>query len=187
MASRWCRLYRGTPAELAMEDAVAALGVPYRNNFPGFMYGTRSFPDLYLPTLALVIEVDDPSHNKADKIIADAERTEALELAWGVRVVRCTNDEALEDARGTLKRLLSSVGLWPLPSRLPSLRQSLPQSRKAPQAVRRASRSAATKARRRGSSVRRPAGPATRTRRAGRSRRPQSPSLTHPPTPTPSA
>lgn len=156
MHMRWGRLYRGTPAEIAMEDAIAELGVPYRNNFPGFLYGVRSFPDFYLPTLQLVIEVDDPSHNKAEKVVADRERTESLTAAWGVRVVRCTNKEALEDARGALRGMLGSVGMWPLPNRRPALRASLPEAKKAPQKVKRAAKSAALQAKRRGSSQRPP-------------------------------
>lgn len=124
MAARWARLYRGTPAEIALEDAVAALGVPYRNQYPGFLYGLPYFPDFFLPTLGLVIEVDDKSHNEVDKRAADAERTEVL-AARGWRVVRCTNREALEDPKGTVKRMLLSEGLWPVP-RTPKLSECLP-------------------------------------------------------------
>ncbi len=147
MALRWGRLYRGTPAELVLEDAIAAVGVPYRTQFPGYLYGLRYFPDFYLPTLKLVIEVDDRSHLKADKMLADAERTAALEeLGW--QVVRCTNDEALEDPIGTVKRLLRQAGYDPLPPRLPSLASSLPVPKKAPQKNRRESLSEARAAKR---------------------------------------
>lgn len=148
MAVRWCRLYRGTAAELALEDAIAALGVPYRNQFPGFLYGVRYFTDFYLPTLGLVIEVDDPSHEKAEKIEADAERTADLERAWGVAVVRCTNQEALEDPHGTVRRLLREAELWPLPTRTPPIRTRLPESKKAPQKIKREAKSAALRAKR---------------------------------------
>lgn len=136
MSMRWGKLYKGTPAELSIEDAVAELGVPYRTQFPGFLYGFRFFPDFLLPTLRLVIEVDDKSHNKTDKMLADADRTERLEeMGW--RVVRCTNEEALNDPRGTVRAMLGSVGLWPLPARRPLLVDSLPSPRKAPQKERR--------------------------------------------------
>lgn len=138
MHVRWGRLYQGTAAELAIEDAIAALGVPYRNNFPGFKYGVRFFPDFYLPTLKLVIEVDDRSHRDPVKMAEDELRTRALRAAWGVRVVRCTNEEALSDPHGTVRALLGSVGLWPLPSHRPPLAEALPPLRKAPQKERRA-------------------------------------------------
>lgn len=138
-----------------MEEAVARLGVPYRNNYPGFLYGVRSFPDFLLPTLGLVIEVDDPSHSRAEKVEADAERTELLAAAWGVRVVRCTNDEALADADGALRGMLRSIGLWPLPSYRPALRDALPQTKKCPQKTKREAKSAARQARRQGSPGRR--------------------------------
>jgi very-short-patch-repair endonuclease len=140
MAMRWSRLYAGTAAELALEDAVAELGVPYRTQFPGFKYGVRFFPDFYLPTLRLVLEVDDRSHQDPEKQLADAERTRALRDAWGVQVARCTNEEALNDPRGAVRAMLSSVGLWPLPKHLPRLARALPALRKTPQKERRAAR-----------------------------------------------
>lgn len=147
MALRWGRLYRGTPAEQSLEDAVAALGVPYRTQFPGYLYGFRYFPDFLLPTLNLVIEVDDKSHLKAEKIAADAERTAALaELGW--KVVRCTNDEALEDPHGTVKRLMREAGFAELPNRTPTLASSLPVPKKAPQKNRRESLAEARDAKR---------------------------------------
>lgn len=140
MSMRWGKLYRGTAAELSLEDAVASLGVPYRTQFPGYLYGFRYFPDFLLPTLGLVIEVDDPSHSKADKIEADAERTEALGRL-GFQVVRCTNDEALNDPLGTVRAMLSSVGMWP-PVGRGSVRSTLPKPGKCPQKVRREMKSA---------------------------------------------
>ena len=139
MHARWSRLYRSTPAELALEDAVAAIGVPYRGQFPGFLYGLRYFVDFLLPTLRLVIEVDDPSHNTAEKQITDAERTAALERVWGVRVVRCTNEEAIADPHGTVRRLLSEAGVWPLPARvrLQRLADNMPRAAKCPPRLRR--------------------------------------------------
>jgi very-short-patch-repair endonuclease len=137
MSMRWCRLYRGTAAEHSLEDAVAAIGVPYRTQFPGFLYGSRYFCDFYLPTLKLVIEVDDPSHKKPDKMLADAERTLILESEWGVTVVRCTNEEALNDPYGTVKRLLKQARLELTST--PTLAASLPEPKKAPQKARRES------------------------------------------------
>lgn len=148
MSVRWGRLYEGTPAELALEDAVAALGVPYRTQFPGWKYGVRSFPDFYLPTLRLVIEVDDRSHEKPEKIEADAERTASLNKAWGVKVVRCKNEEALNDPHGTVQRLLREAGMWPLPRRLPRIADALPPLRRAPQRIKREARCAALRAQR---------------------------------------
>lgn len=148
MAVRWCRLYRGTAAELSLEDAIAQLGVPYRNQFPGFLYGVRYFVDFYLPTLGLVIEVDDPSHDRSDKQIADIERTADLEDAWGVTVVRCTNADAIDNPHGTLRRLLTEAHLWPLPQRTPRLASALPEQKKAPQKARREAKSVETRRKR---------------------------------------
>ncbi len=141
MAMRWGRLYEGTPAEHALEDAVAALGVPYRVQFPGWKYGCRFFPDFVLPTLGLVIEVDDDSHNRTEKRLKDAERTEVIEEVWGWKVVRCTNNDALFRPKETVRKLLESVGLYPIPEKLPKLRAALPDLRKAPRSERRQAKS----------------------------------------------
>lgn len=126
MAGRWGKLYRdSTPAELAMEEAIATLGVPYRNQFPGYLYGFRFFPDFLLPTLRLIIEVDDESHGKKDKKIADQQRTEELN-ALGYTVVRCTNKQALTAPMETLKSLLREAGQTAL-SKKAGLREGLPQ------------------------------------------------------------
>lgn len=147
MSMRWGRLYRGTPAELALEDAVAALGVPYRTQFPGYLYGFRFFPDFLLPTLGLVIEVDDSSHRRTAKMIEDEERTEALE-AKGWRVVRCTNENALADPVGTVRAMLAEVGMWPLPEHRKRVADCLPTPKKAEKRAKREAKSAARRARR---------------------------------------
>lgn len=157
MAVRWGRLYEGTPAELALEDAVAEVGVPYRTQFPGWKYGLRCFPDFVLPTLKLVIEVDDRSHER--KREEDEERTRDIAAEWGYRVVRCTNENALSDPRGTVRALLKSVGMWPLPANLPRVRDSLPPLKRAPQRLKREAKSAARRARRQESSGRSSPGP----------------------------
>jgi very-short-patch-repair endonuclease len=109
MLQRWSKLYsQQTPAEAALEPALASLGVPYRFQHPVWVCGV--FPDFVLLNERLVIEVDDPSHRTASKRRADAERTAKLERA-GWRVIRCENDEALDDPYGTVDRLMESVGL----------------------------------------------------------------------------
>jgi very-short-patch-repair endonuclease len=152
MAPRWNRLYKGTPAEHALEDAVAAIGVPYRTQFPGFLYGFRFFPDFLLPTLKLVIEVDDSSHSRAKKRMEDEERSQVMADKFGWRVVRCTNREALDNPVGTVRALLIEAGYWPLPGNLPKLVDSLPVPGSAPRKETREARSIARR-RRRGESV----------------------------------
>jgi very-short-patch-repair endonuclease len=146
MAMRWSKLSEGTKAEIAIEDEIAALGVPYRFQFPGYKYGCRFFPDYYLPTLKLVIEIDDKSHDK--KTEADQDRSNIIFQTWGAQVVRCTNEEALNDPHGAVVRMLSSVGLWPLPAKLPRLKTALPPLRKAEKKVKREMNAAAMKAKR---------------------------------------
>lgn len=110
--SYWGRLYRGTPAELALEPAVASLGVPYRFQHPLFLWGTKIFPDYCWPTIGVVLEVDDPSHEEPEKMADDARKTAILE-EMGYVVVRCTNAEATSNPYAVVDRirpLLSRVG-----------------------------------------------------------------------------
>lgn len=146
MAMRWGKLYEGTPAEKSLEDAVAALGIPYRTQFPGYKFGCRFYPDFYLPTIKLIIEVDDKSHEK--KMLEDEERTRTMHAVWGVRVVRCTNAEALTEPYEAVERMLKSVGLWPLPEVLPTLVKSMPPLRKASKKSKRETAMSAIQARR---------------------------------------
>lgn len=120
MASRWCNLYKGTVAEKALEDALAAVGVPYRTQFPCFLFGLRYFPDFVLPTLQLVIEVDDDSHKKKTK--EDKERSDALKERYGWDVVRCTNSEAINNPAGAVERMLLDAGYWPVPEGIRGLK-----------------------------------------------------------------
>lgn len=111
LAGYWCNLYRGTPAELSIEPAIAALGLTYRTQFPCWLYCLgKSFPDFLLPTIGVILEVDDDSHDEDEKKAADAIRTAAFEKL-GYVVVRCTNEDALFDPRGTVQRLIVDAGL----------------------------------------------------------------------------
>ena len=131
----WAQLYKGTKPELAMEAAVATLGVPYRTNFPCHVYLPKidAFPDFLLPTLSLVIEVDGPEHYTPAGRRADAERTEKIEKYHGWQVVRCTNDEAEHNAADTLDRLLKQAGFNMKTDRSklgPSVAEFLPKFRR---------------------------------------------------------
>lgn len=107
--TRWAKLYsQQTPAEAALEPAIAALGVPYRFQHP--LWGLKYFPDFALIKQKIVIEVDDPSHSRPKKKREDAERTKRM-AQHGWTVVRCTNDEALNDPIGTIERLINSPEL----------------------------------------------------------------------------
>lgn len=103
--ANWDWLYsHPTKAELALEPEVAKLGIPYR-----FQHRVWNFVvDFALPTLMVAIEVDDPSHNRADKRRKDAERTEWL-VGRGWRVVRTTNAEAIADPAAALIRALGPL------------------------------------------------------------------------------
>ncbi len=123
MTMHWCKLYKGTKAEMALEPAVARLGVPYRTQFPLFLYGGRYFPDFLLPTMLLVIEVDDDSHSEPKKMAEDAERSAELKRRWNWDVIRIPNEEAISDPRGALKRALAQL---PRPMRQVPLASGLP-------------------------------------------------------------
>lgn len=150
MAMRAGLLYRGTPAELALEDAVAELGIPYRFQFPGYLYGFRYFPDFLLPTIGVVLEVDDPSHFKGDAPERDAERSDFFMREFDWVTVRCTNADALSDPRGAVARMLRESGRWP-PIRRRTVREALPSLKRCPQKERRREQAEERKAKREGS------------------------------------
>lgn len=108
MAQRWCRLYRATPAELAIEPYIAALGKTYRTQLPMFLWGGKYFPDVAIFGLAIILEIDDDSHRDPGKAAADAERTRELE-SEGWSVVRCTNVEALTTPLVVIARIQNLV------------------------------------------------------------------------------
>lgn len=119
--ARWARLYSNpTPAETALEPAIAKLGRRYRFQHP--LWGLRVFPDFVLLDDKIVIEVDDPSHRTTKKRRDDADRTDRLRSA-GWRVVRCTNEEALEDPHGTVARLLQEAEAQAQPPKKPGKKQ----------------------------------------------------------------
>lgn len=106
---KWSKLYsQPTPAESAIEPAIAALGVPYRFQHPIWALGL--FPDFVLLTERVVLEVDDDSHNTKRKRVADELRTKKLNAA-GWKVVRCTNAEALGAPYATVNRMMADAGL----------------------------------------------------------------------------
>lgn len=60
--------------------------------------------DFYCPKLRLAIEVDGDSHFEPDNIVNDKHRQQWIE-DLGIRVVRFTNNEVLEDTFGVLSSL----------------------------------------------------------------------------------
>lgn len=108
MGEYWKTLYKGTKAEHAIEPAVAALGLTYRTQYPFFLWGTKYFPDFLLPTIGVILEVDDSSHDEDEKKAADALRTTAFE-ALGYVVVRCSNAEAEHEPHETVNRLIAPL------------------------------------------------------------------------------
>lgn len=108
LLSYWAKLYNGTPAEHALEPAVAALGQPYRFQHPLWALGV--FPDFVLLGDRVALEVDDPSHATKKKRDADALRSKKLAAA-GWRVARCTNAEALADPYGAVNRMMAALNL----------------------------------------------------------------------------
>lgn len=132
----WANLYPGTPAEKALEPAVASLGVRYRTQFPLFLWHGNTlpyFPDFALLDYKVAIEVDDPGHDKPDKIEEDKARTSRLsEMGWVV--VRCTNEDALTNPYATVNRMMAQLRIplvadpEPAPPRFDGNGETLPEN-----------------------------------------------------------
>lgn len=155
MHGRLAALYTGTKSELALEPAVAALGVPYRTNFPLYLYqgGMSYFPDFVLPSLRLVIEVDGQSHRGTEA--EDSARAAEMWQVFGWVTVRCTNEEAESDPYGTVRRLLEEAGFAPPPYVLSPASWGMPLPRERPASRRKSPLSRGTGKRAR---ARRPSG-----------------------------
>lgn len=115
---RWAALYASpTDPEIALEPAVAALGVPYRAQHPVFGKGAILDFAVYprgLNAPGVDLEVDGSSHRTKRGRENDVVRTAKLTAA-GWTVWRCTNEEALADPEGTVARMVADLtekGLW---------------------------------------------------------------------------
>lgn len=119
LLSYWYKLYMNqTPCEEIVERYVATLGVRYRTQHP--FLGQKSFTDFYFPDHNIVLEIDDPSHNRKSKRKKDLQRTKRLE-ALGLTIYRITNESVLasqrtdyspisqEDWKTRLRQLLGGV------------------------------------------------------------------------------
>lgn len=100
----WAKLYATpTKSELAIEPAIAALGIPYRAQHP--VFACHAIADFALLGPRILIEVDGRSHNGPAAKAKDRERTARLERQGWV-VVRCTNEQAEAEPAATVQRLL---------------------------------------------------------------------------------
>lgn len=137
MLRNWARLYTNiTAAEHALEPAIASLGKRYRAQHPFF--GLYLIADFALLDDKIIIEVDGPSHGTLKQKRKDLQHMIALE-AKGWAVVRCKNEDALQDPQGTLDRLLASVKARPTISELRTALGQLPPEPLAKPAKRRRS------------------------------------------------
>jgi len=64
--------------------------------------------DFYCANLKLIIEIDGDSHATADAIAYDMERTAFLE-GLGLRVIRFSNDEVMNNIDGVFEKLNSEL------------------------------------------------------------------------------
>ncbi|GAB7027771.1 endonuclease domain-containing protein [Geotalea toluenoxydans] len=71
--------------------------------------------DFYCPGLKLVVEIDGDIHTTADGIAYDAERTAFLE-GLGLRVIRFSNREVMENLEGVFDRLQQEIILTSAPN-----------------------------------------------------------------------
>ena len=69
--------------------------------------------DFFCAQLKLVIEVDGEGHFTNDGRDYDWERTQILE-GYGLKVLRFTNDEVLQDLEGVCRRIEESIPPTPL-------------------------------------------------------------------------
>lgn len=83
---------RHVEAEVAAEHIISGLGVRYRYQYPFPKH--KAIVDFLLPDFSLVVEIDDPGHNRKAQREKDALRQAKLEAA-GFTVMRFTNAQVL--------------------------------------------------------------------------------------------
>lgn len=108
LLGRWAKLYHGTPSELALEPAIARLGLVYRFQHPVWSCGV--ILDFAFPGPLLALEVDGKEHRTKAGREKDEVRTAKLELK-GWTVIRCTNEEALGDQATVINRVIEALKL----------------------------------------------------------------------------
>ena len=79
-------------------------GVKFRRQYSVDSYVV----DFYAPSLKLGIEIDGASHFTPEAIDYDANRTTYLE-AFGIKVVRFTNEDVFDNIDGLIQRLLQQI------------------------------------------------------------------------------
>lgn len=92
-------------AERVFEDALVKHQLRYRTQFP--MGGGVYILDFFLPDLRLVIEIDDPSHERPERKKRDAAKNAYL-TKNGYRIVRVTNDVVLKDPAAAVAKALAA-------------------------------------------------------------------------------
>lgn len=123
----WYKLHANpTAPELAIEPAIAALGIPYRSQH--LFMGMSHIADFAIPSLKLTIEVDGDSHLKPSQREKDLVHTIKL-VGAGWRVARVSNEEALRDPAGAVARALSPAAMSEVPT-IPELTERLAQLRR---------------------------------------------------------
>ena len=116
----WYRLYHNmTPAEVALEPAIAALGERYRSQHPFLRH--KLFADFALLDRKRIIEVDGASHDTPKQKKKDLEHMIALR-SDGWDVVRVSNAQALAAPAGTIADALLAI-----PRTTPQLEAALSQ------------------------------------------------------------
>ena len=94
-----------TPAEAWLWERLRQdrLGVRFRRQF---VIG-KFIVDFFCPSACLVVEVDGGVH--LHRVGRDADRDRIL-VSMGLRVMRFTNDEVLEDTASVVARIRAAIG-----------------------------------------------------------------------------
>lgn len=105
----WYKQYFGdNKYELALEPAIASLGLPYR--YQHLDLSRKIIMDYAMPTIKLDIEVDGDSHKRVAQVRDDLNRAQELKkIGW--TVYRIQNEDAIADPFGCIDRMVQDLGL----------------------------------------------------------------------------
>jgi very-short-patch-repair endonuclease len=101
---------RATPAELQFKRILEVLCIKYKFQMPVRIKKEWFIVDFYLPQYQCVIEIDGGYHDDAVQAFKDEQRTAKLVQKGSIcSVIRFTNDEVLNDKRGTELTLVNEI------------------------------------------------------------------------------
>jgi very-short-patch-repair endonuclease len=97
-----------TPCAKALSNALWDLGVENLLDEEFCILDQRVYPDIYIPDVEVVVEVDGAYHSNPDQKAKDAQRTSTLLIIFE-NVIRVQNWEVRDDVRKVARKIIAQI------------------------------------------------------------------------------